>query len=246
MICSFAGIAVEFLSRAPFLEKFCESYRAPEGTVPELSFSVSAQELQAEVDSFLQAYPQKKRSEVYLPYVESICLYRKLALSLYRYDAFLLHASAVCVDGQGYAFAAKSGTGKSTHSYLWKELLGERFSFINGDKPIVRLHDGVPYLYGTPFAGKEGENTPTRAPLRAITILCRGEQDRIEPLSADDTFFALMHQVLHPDNAADAAKSLDLLRLTVCACKTYRLFCTPTLNAAKVAYEAMSKEGGRF
>jgi hypothetical protein len=72
-----------------------------------------------------------------------------------------------------------------------------------------------------------------------IAILCRDSYDHIEPISRDEAFFALMHQILHPNNAADAAKSLDLLKNTVSACQTYRLYCTPTPNAANVAYEAM-------
>jgi len=239
MICSFADIAVKMETRFSFLERFCAGYRLPDTVTPQMFVSVSGEELEAEVRACLRAYPHLERDKISIPYVESICLYRKIALSLYQFDAFLLHASAVCVDGQGYAFAAKSGTGKSTHSYLWQELLGERFFFLNGDKPIVRLHDGVPYLYGTPFAGKEGENRNTRAPFHALAILCRDSYDHIEPISRDEAFFALMHQVLHPENAADAAKSLDLLKSTVGACQNYRLYCTPTKNAAKVAYEAM-------
>jgi hypothetical protein len=239
MICSFADIAVKMETRFSFLEHFCADYRLEDTVKPSLCVRVTDAELEAEIEECLRAYPHLERDKISIPYVESICLYRNISLALYDYDAFLLHASAVCVDGRGYAFAAKSGTGKSTHSYLWKELLGDRFSFINGDKPIVRLRDGVPYLYGTPFAGKEGENNPVCAPLHAIAILCRDSYDHIEPISRDEAFFALMHQILHPSNAADAAKSLDLLKNTVSACQTYRLYCTPTPNAANVAYEAM-------
>ena len=39
-------------------------------------------------------------------YCESLCLYRQICRRLPFYDAFLMHASVVAVDGEAYAFAA--------------------------------------------------------------------------------------------------------------------------------------------
>ena len=54
------------------------------------------------------------------------------------YDAFLFHAAVVSYAGCGYAFAAKSGTGKSTHVAQWMHALGDRVTVVNGDKPLLR------------------------------------------------------------------------------------------------------------
>ena len=42
----------------------------------------------------------------------------------------------ISFDGQGIAFAAPSGTGKTTHIKLWQRLYGDRVEIINGDKPL--------------------------------------------------------------------------------------------------------------
>ena len=42
------------------------------------------------------------------------------------YDTILFHGSVIAVDGEGYLFTAKSGTGKSTHARLWRETFGDR------------------------------------------------------------------------------------------------------------------------
>ena len=47
---------------------------------------------------------------------------------------------------QAYLFCGSSGTGKTTHMLLWQKMLGDRFKFINGDKPIIRFIDNVPYI----------------------------------------------------------------------------------------------------
>ena len=74
-------------------------------------------------------------------YFHSIAIFRHLAEKLPYFDAFLLHSACFDVDGVGVAFAAHSGTGKTTHMLLWKELLGDRMTIVNGDKPIVRFFD---------------------------------------------------------------------------------------------------------
>ena len=65
--------------------------------------------------------------------------FRKLAEWLPNNGAFVLHSACFDVSGEGVAFAAHSGTGKTTHMRLWQELLGDKMVVVNGDKPIVRI-----------------------------------------------------------------------------------------------------------
>ena len=74
-------------------------------------------------------------------YVEFILVLREISERLPYYNAFLFHSACFDVDGIGVAFAAHSGTGKTTHMTLWKQLLGDRMTVVNGDKPIVRFFD---------------------------------------------------------------------------------------------------------
>ena len=71
------------------------------------------------------------------------------------YDMFLMHAAVVAVDGVAYIFTAPSGTGKTTHTMLWKKHFGDRAVIVNGDKPLIRLQGGKVYVCSTPWKGKE-------------------------------------------------------------------------------------------
>ena len=75
-------------------------------------------------------------------YCESLALYRKICTRMLDYNAFLLHAAVVSYAGRGFAFAAKSGTGKSTHVAQWMRALGDDVTVVNGDKPILRWRSG--------------------------------------------------------------------------------------------------------
>ena len=80
------------------------------------------------------------------------------------------------MDGQAVLFTAKSGTGKSTHTKLWRDLFGERAVMVNDDKPLLRiLKDGV-LVCGTPWDGKHRLSTNCALPLKAICILERGKK----------------------------------------------------------------------
>ena len=84
---------------------------------------------------------------------ESILIHSKVSEELLNYDVLLVHGSAICMDGEVYLFTAPSGTGKSTHTRLWREVFGDRTMMIN-DKPMLKIcPDGVE-VYGTPWRGK--------------------------------------------------------------------------------------------
>ena len=53
-------------------------------------------------------------------YLEELAVYRKIAEKMIDYDTILFHGSVIAVDGIGYLFTAKSGTGKSTHIGITK------------------------------------------------------------------------------------------------------------------------------
>ena len=131
MFCvQIAGVLVAIENRYAFTERLCADYIV-DVSPDECDFSVSAtaEEIAAEnndEDAFSPAY------------CESLALYRKMCTHLLNYDAFLLHAAVVSYAGRGYAFAAKSGTGKSTHVVQWMRALGDRVTVVNGDKPILR------------------------------------------------------------------------------------------------------------
>ena len=70
---------------------------------------------------------------------EKTAVFRLLAEQLPKFDALVLHSCAFKVKDKVIALGACSGTGKTTHMMLWKDMLGDDFEIINGDKPIVRF-----------------------------------------------------------------------------------------------------------
>ena len=57
-----------------------------------------------------------------------------------------LHSVMVVKDGKAVLCLGESGTGKSTHTRLWRENI-EGAHLLNDDSPILRVVDGTPYAY---------------------------------------------------------------------------------------------------
>ena len=154
----------------------------------------------------------------------------------------LFHGSAVAVDGVAYLFIAKSGTGKSTHTRLWREMLGERAVMVNDDKPFLRVTAEEILVYGSPWNGKHRLGRNTIVPLRSICILERGAQNRIERISAGKVLPALLQQSNRPANAAMVPKYMELLDAVASRVDFYRMQCNIEMEAASISFRTMSAE----
>ena len=171
-------------------------------------------------------------------YLETLAVYRGIAEKMPDYDTFLFHGSAIAVDGAAYMFTAKSGTGKSTHTRLWREMLGDRAVMVNDDKPLVRVNaDGTAVVYGTPWDGKHHLSNKIAVPLRAICILERAEENHIREITKAEALPMLLQQIYRPSDPAALDKTLTLIdRMDV---QFYRLGCNMEKEAAEVSYNAM-------
>lgn len=173
------------------------------------------------------------------------CEYIETGASFYNqllnFDAMLLHASAVILDGWAYLFSAPSGTGKSTHTTLWRTVFGEeRALILNDDKPAIRLENGRFYAYGTPWSGKTDMNINRRVPLAGICMLGRGEHNEIEPFTGVEAIHDLMEQTLRPKDPAKLMKLLELVDKLFTEVPVWKMKCNMDPEAARVSYEAMS------
>lgn len=172
-------------------------------------------------------------------YLETLAVYRKIAEKMPEYDTVLFHGSCVAVDGEGYLFTAKGGTGKSTHTRLWMQLFGDRAVMINDDKPLIRIADGGATIYGTPWDGKHRLSTNTGVPLKALCILERAEKNSIRRISAFEAYPMLLQQSYRPADAAAMDKTLSLIDKLSATVALWRLGCNMDIEAAKVAYGAI-------
>lgn len=234
-IYKIADFIVELKNKYDYTDKLCKEYLHDEYNTPDFSVSVTEEEIEKE----LSVNDITDRG-----YAESVCLYRKLCLDVLSKGAILLHASVVSVDGRGYAFLARSGVGKSTHTRLWQEMLGERLTIVNGDKPILRFADGRFYAYGTPWCGKEGFNTNTKTKLNALCFIERDEKNFIEKQPTDKTVQKILKQIILPTDTQKAEITLDLLDRLVSDTPAYCMHCNISPEAAEVCYNTLKDAHG--
>ena len=236
----FAELNIGISSLHEDIHRLCRDYLS-DGT--ETAFDVSTD--QADIDyerdrsareDEYECHPVRHFGDGYL---ETLAVYRKIAEKMPEYDTILFHGSCVAVDGEGYLFTAKSGTGKSTHTRLWRELFGGRAVMINDDKPLIRISEGGATIYGTPWDGKHRLSTNVGVPLKALCILERAEKNSIRRISAYEAFPMLMQQSYRPAGAAAMDKTLTLIDRLASTVGLWRLGCNMDIEAAKVAYEAM-------
>lgn len=173
-------------------------------------------------------------------YLETIAVQRKLAEHLFAYDTLLFHGSVVAVDNEAYLFTAKSGTGKSTHTRLWREVFGSRAVMVNDDKPFLKITKEGILVYGSPWNGKHGLGTNICVPLKAICILGRGEENEIHQIPAKDAVFMLLQQSNRPMNPGLMPKYMELIDRLAQDVDFYEMHCNMNPEAAVVSYETMS------
>lgn len=172
-------------------------------------------------------------------YLETLALYRKIANGLLAYDTLLFHGSAIAVDGQAYLFTAKSGTGKSTHTRLWREYFGDRAVMVNDDKPLLKITEQGVIVYGTPWDGKHRLSSNIAVPLKAVCILERGEVNRIGTVTAREAWPMLLQQSYRPPQPDLLARVMQLVDRLASQVGLYRLACNMDPAAVQTAYEGM-------
>lgn len=174
------------------------------------------------------------------PFLERAAIQRQIAENLVERGVLLLHGSTVAVDGQGYLFAARSGTGKSTHTRNWMQLFANRAQMVNDDKPFLKFTAGGVFACGAPWSGKHGLDSNITVPLKGICLLERGAENRIRRASPEELLPLLLHESCPPRQEWRQAAYRALVQELSTAVPLWRMECTKDLHAAQVAYEAMA------
>lgn len=171
---------------------------------------------------------------------EYLCTGASFYHQLLRFDGLMLHASAVVLDGRAYLFSAPCGTGKSTHTGLWKQVFGSRAKILNDDKPALRLEEGVWYAYGTPWSGKQDISLNTRAPLAGICFLHQAPENAIAPYTGTGVIHDLLAQTPRPRDPELLVQLMRLLDRLITGIPIWQMGCNMDPAAAIVSCEAMS------
>ena len=230
MFCiKIAGVVIGVNHRYELVRTLCREYECTDH--PAVCVSVTDEEIGQEMAAY--------ERDVAPDYAESVCIYRAICLRLPSFGAFLLHAAALECDGEAYAFAAPSGTGKSTHAAMWVKAFGDRVRIINGDKPIIRfMNDGVS-ICGAPWCGKEGLNSNVESPLRGLCFIERGETNSICALNSSAAVSYILPQLLMPGDEGGIDRLFALADKLLQKVPTYLLRCNISEDAARLAYEFM-------
>ena len=230
-----AGIPVRIHCRYETNRAFLEDYlsdREPEAEVTPQEEDLQSVRRGLEQKAQLRGFQYTRISDSYL---ENLALHERIVNALLPFRVQLLHGSALCLDGEAVIFTAPSGTGKSTQARLWREAFGDRVWMINDDKPLVRITEDRPRVYGSPWDGKHHLSRNASAPLKAVLQVCRSETNRLEPVSPAEAFPVLTRQAYRPQNPADACLSLEMQKEILEKAPFYRLFCNMEPEAAQVA-----------
>ena len=220
--------------RFPYFYKFAGVYLIDEGEA-QFQVEVTDEELEKEKDLF---------PEFHEDYIESLCIYRKMAEILPDYGRMVFHGAVITCEGRGYLFTAPSGTGKSTHIRQWRKYLGDKVDIVNGDKPILAVCEdetGVHIrAYGTPWAGKERWQKNHSAEVEGICFLKQGEKNTIRRLEPGECLYPIMHQVYLPSGEEETGLTLELLDKVISHVPFYSMECDISKEAVKCSYEAMT------
>ncbi len=173
---------------------------------------------------------------------EISALYRKIANIFIEKDIMIAHGSSFKVDNCGFLVTARSGVGKSTHVNLLRELLGNEFSYINDDKPLLEVNDNNCMLYSSPWNGKERRGNNTYAPLKAIIFLNRGTSNTYRKIENNsDIYFRLMTQVYLPLDKSKREKALTLIDILLKRINFYEINVNTDISSAVMTYERIIK-----
>lgn len=153
-----------------------------------------------------------------------------------RHGVLAIHSSVLIHDGGAVLCLGESGTGKSTHTRLWRENIAGT-ELLNDDSPFIRITEGEARVYGSPWSGKTPCYRNLNYPIRGFIRLSQGPANVIRSLSTLAAYGALQPSMppsfIHDAELFEYENRLlsELLRRV----KVFHLSCLPNAEAAELA-----------
>ena len=151
-----------------------------------------------------------------------------------------VHSSVIVCHDEAVMFLGESGTGKSTHTRLWRENIAGA-TLLNDDSPIVGLRDGRAVAYGSPWSGKTPCYKNECYPIRAIVRLSQAPHNQMRKLCSLQAIGALLPS-LPPAFAFDEKLEdavMNVLSAVVSKVPVYHLECLPNAEAAQLSHDTI-------
>jgi hypothetical protein len=235
-----AGVPIGVSSLFDSTRDYCRAYftdEAPQFHVATCREDLDFEQQAAREEAIAEGFRFRNFPD---PYLDRTSIQRKIAEALFDRNILVVHGSVIAVDGQGYLFTARSGTGKSTHTRFWRETFGSRAVMVNDDKPFLRMEEQI-LVCGAPWSGKHGLDTNITVPLKAICILERGPENRIRPIAPEEALPMLLHQSHHPLDESKQHRLEAMVEDLARRIPLWNMECSLDPKAAEVAYAAMSR-----
>ena len=230
---SFAGLCVDIRFRYDYGEKYCERYLYSGDAPADFTIEVDEEMLAREREYDLYDSPDGL--------LECLAAYREICDKAFAYKCMFMHCSALSYRGNGVLFTAPSGTGKSTHSALWKKYFGESVTMVNDDKPLLRFEEDAIYVCGTPWDGKHRQSNNIMVPIKAIVVLSQGKTNRICLADKRVALYHILNQTIRSDDAAVMGQVLDFCERILRDIPVYLLQCDISNDAVLTAYNAIKE-----
>ena len=175
-----------------------------------------------------------------LPILLRFAIWIAYGLATVKYGRLALHSSCIVNHGKAYIFLGESGTGKSTHTHLWRvHIPGSQL--LNDDCPILSVEaDGI-WMYGSPWSGKTPCYRAERYRLGGCIRLSQAPQNHMERLNVFKAFAAL-HPSCPPQFVRNELLSNEIcksLNTILSKIPVYHLACLPDTAAAHLSYQTL-------
>ena len=201
--------------------------------------------LQPEAEGAFDIWFREGETVAYLGGNWSMLLYRfalwvAYGLMTLQRDTLAIHSSCIVYQDKAVLFLGESGTGKSTHTRLWREHI-EGAVLLNDDSPMIRVEEGKVWAYGSAWSGKTPCYKQERYELVACVRLSQAPYNRIQKLSVLQAYGAI-HPSCAPEFAYDDALYDEVSRiigqiLSLVPC--YHLACLPDREAALLSCQTL-------
>lgn len=152
-----------------------------------------------------------------------------------------IHSASILYRERAWIFSGPSGTGKSTHTNLWKEILS--VPVLNGDLNLLSMSKDSPMIHGIPWCGTSGISTTASHPLGGIVLLQQHPTNQVVPLSEDTKRLLILQRLISPNWTETLYdESISIVNALVPDLLVCRLQCRPDAEAV----ETVKAEIDRF
>ena len=175
-----------------------------------------------------------------IPRLLSFAIWMGYGLMTIRTNTVLIHTSCIVCHNRAMLFLGESGTGKSTHTRLWRECI-EGAHLLNDDSPIIRVEGDQVWAYGSPWSGKTPCYRTERFEMQAFVRLSQAPYNKIQQLPVLKAYAAL-HPSCPPafaydDHLYDSVS--DTISKILSHVNGYKMECLPDHAAAKLSHKTI-------